>query len=208
MRFFEIAQPARRVVATKRFEKTFIEFSKKYAGLKETLRDFVDFRLIHRPDEPFSPKDAAFSPSSSLAGFRHLHMVHGKAILVYYITAANLCLCCMLDHTETEGKRVNSLVTYLKSLEPSSFSSIETSEEKPELSSEQINDLRSLIYDMAVQDREILMAAVNGDFSDLMEFMRLVIDNSENDQTIVDSMGGSDALRKFIQDVLKQTSPK
>lgn len=111
-------------VASRRFLKEFSEFSRGYRNLDRILRDFLSFRISARPDQPFGKKDYPFR-NGHLRGFRHFHMVHGKAILVYQISEGQLRLCCMCEHKTIDGIPSQAFTDYLQGLTEADFSPME-----------------------------------------------------------------------------------
>ena len=84
-------------VATHRFKKDLKSCSTK--NILKTLQEFITFRLRANPIENFGKKDSMFS-NGKYRGFRHFHLVHGRLILIYQITANQLRLCAIAVHKE------------------------------------------------------------------------------------------------------------
>lgn len=208
----EIFAPERILSATARFRDTFKSYRQVHSNLDTILREFVEFRLTHRPDDSYGAKDSAFI-SKELKGFRHFHMVHGRVILIYQLTSTELRLCLVMDHNYSTKKGQSSLGNYLNS--PSiDFNPISLGQSPKQitLSKEQIDEITSLFFEFAAEDRNGLIQAVSGDMSELLEFVRLVIhapwDDEQKDRAIFQAYGGRDGFRNAVQKVLQQTARK
>ncbi|RYE97734.1 MAG: hypothetical protein EOO77_38540, partial [Oxalobacteraceae bacterium] len=110
MRFFEIAAPERRVLATKRFIKNAKEWMRLYPDVGPTLADFLRFRETASPTQGFSKKDAPFT-GGVLKGFRHVHLRFGKVICVYAIGMNEIRLIDMVDHDTMDSDSFQRFVS-------------------------------------------------------------------------------------------------
>ena len=208
MLLYEILEPARTLTATVRFKNTFKEFKQSFPIIDSVLRRFVEFRLSHRIDEPYANKDSAFSVHNELRGFRHLHMVHGKVILIYQITQPELRLCLVTDHGYSTTSGTSRLISLLHapnvSYEPVAV------EQPRTLSAAQIAAIDQLFYEFAADDRASLTRAIHGHLDELQDFMRLIIDDpwtdAEKDRAIFSAFGGEAGLIKTVQRILQQTT--
>jgi hypothetical protein len=208
MWLYEILTPARVLTATTKFRDTFKTFRKIHAGLEQTLRDFIEFRLTHRPDEAYGAKDTAFV-SRELRGFRHFHMVHGRVILIYRLTPTELRLCLVMDHNYSTKQGQTSLGNYLNN--PNiSYDALAPERPSVTLSKQQLDAISQLFFEYAAEDRAGLVHAISDDLSDLMDFIRHVIDapwsNDEKDRATLTAYGGVEGLRQEVKRVLQQTA--
>ena len=117
------------VMASRRFQKDFLEFRKKYDDLDQTLREFLDFRVSHRPDEAFGLKDGRMSEPASK--FRRCHLVHGKAILIYQLHGSEIRLVTIEEHNAVEGGTNRQMANYAKSLQPDDYYTFNIDEPVP-----------------------------------------------------------------------------
>lgn len=201
MRFFEVASPNTKIVASNRFLKNAAFFLRGYPTLKQVLHDFLVFKQAH-PREQFGKKDAPFT-GSKLAGQYHAHLVHGKVIVVYGFRGDTICLYDMVEHTAVDTQlAINSMVSFIASLDTSSMQPVKVGEDAPTLKPEQKQELTDLFYEMAVQDADILASAARGDFADLMTYCDLVVDAPH--ETTITSFGGKEEFQKLLQLILKQ----
>jgi mRNA-degrading endonuclease YafQ of YafQ-DinJ toxin-antitoxin module len=208
MWLYELLAPIRTLSATARFRESFKAFRKTYASIDKTLRDFIEFRLSHRSDEVYSAKDTPFT-GGELRGFRHIHLVHGRVILIYQITQEELRLCLVMDHSYSSKGGKSSLVNYLHS-SSTSYDPLSFGKPAVTLSKIQLADISELFFAYAAQDRNGLEKAISGDLSELMEFIRLVIQEpswskGEKDRATLAAYGGTEGLRQAVQRVLQQT---
>jgi mRNA-degrading endonuclease YafQ of YafQ-DinJ toxin-antitoxin module len=181
---WENITPKRVVMITKRrFVKDYGEFSRKYSNLKDALLNFVRFRLNSRPDQPYNNKD---SPMATAPGFRRCHLVHGKAILIYRIEGNELQLCAIVEHNSVEtGRELTVLGDYLEKLSPENFehaASFETAAQnntdKPDkLPANIVQDIKTVIWTLAAEDKTVLVKALNGDMSELIEYFEIAIED-------------------------------
>lgn len=210
MLLYEIFVSNRILTATKRFRDSFNSFRKSYPTIDEALRAFVAFRLSHRPDEPYASKDAPFSRHNELRGFRHFHLVHGRVILIYQITPDELRLCLVTDHGYSQVSGQNQLINYLHS--PNT--AYEQVPDKPALtlSSSAIEDINRLFYEFAAEDRPGLERAISGHLEELLEFIRLLIEqpwtDAQKDEAIFAAFGGQAGLIRAVQKILQQTATR
>lgn len=202
MRLYEILSPPRSLVVTARFRDTFNAFRQSYPRIDTTLREFVTFRLTHSSDQPFSGKDRPFS--NALRGFRHVHLVHGRVILVYQINPSELRLFIVTDHDYGNLRR------YLDTV--SDFEPMRFNEPAKVLTYEQMGAISNMLFEFAAEDRNTLEQYSRGDLSELFEYTRLLIDdawsNADKDRATLDAFGGKQKMLTFIQQVLKQTAPR
>lgn len=206
MRFFEVAAPRLKLSATRRFRKEFAQFARANSSLEDLLRDFLEFKLSH-PTESWGAKDFPFKGNGSLHGYQHVHLFHGKVIVVYDIDQGSLRLLSCVEHKATEGKNATALGHYLDSLGDSShepFSVARPREAEPALTKEQMSELEALMWEMAVQDRDILEQTKQGNLDGLMEFMVLTVEAKP--ETIVKAFGGAANLSKVAARILSQTA--
>lgn len=206
MRFYEIASPRLKLVATKRFVKNTAFYSRGgYPAFEKTLRQFLDFKT-QNPREPFNRKDSPFVAGSPLAGYAHCHLVHGKVVVIYAVKDNELRLYDVTEHDTFEGKGMQTLRAYLRSadLEP-----VGQSETKASLSAEQKAELDELFYEIAAQEREVINDALKNDWSHLFDYIRMVIDEeTAADEVIFAAYGGKNGMAKFLAAILKNLGYK
>ena len=208
MRFFEIASPRAKIVATKRFMKNAAVYLRGgYKGLDKVFRDFLEFKS-ENPTTPYGVKDTPFGGGNkALQGIWHCHLIHGKVIVIYKAVGSEVQLYDMVEHTAVEGgsKQTNSISDYIASLGSSDFTPVAVQDHSAPaaLSADTKRELDDLMYEMAAQDRDILLSAARGDFVDLMEFMRLAAPDVSDD-AIIAAYGGAQGLQAHIRQVMKQ----
>lgn len=87
------------VVASRRFERDYLDFQRKYSDLETNLREFILFRREHRlPNDRFGQKDGPLQGTRC----RYCHLIHGKAILIYQLGENHLRLVSMEEHKVIE----------------------------------------------------------------------------------------------------------
>ena len=209
MLLLEILAPQRRLVITQRFSETFNTFRQAYPKITETLKNFIEFRLTHKSDDPYASKDTPFN--NYLRGYRHFHLVHGRVILIYQNNESTLRLFIVVNHHDYDTRHgQETLLKYLQTT--SDFTPMASPVEKV-LTSEQKEAITSLFFEFAAEDRNGLEHAIQQpDLSELMEFTRLLIDNpwseAEKDQATFNAFGGKANLIATVARVLYQTAPK
>lgn len=207
------AQPPRDFVATTRFISNFQSFSHKYRDLEPKMRDFMEFRRMARPDQPYNAKDNQMV-NDSVRGLRRCHLVHGKALILYFITRNEIQLLDVVEHNEIEGRNMIAMSRYIVSLTPQSFKPFSLPDQtsvsakaKPviqkTLSNDQKEKLITVFKMMADQpsDRPILDSAARGDIADLIEWARYALDFQDNshDNVIIQALGGRAAVAKWAR---------
>lgn len=207
MRFYEIASPRLQILATKRFIKNAALYSRGgYPAFEKTLRQFVEFKT-QNPREAFNRKDSPFVANSPLSGYAHCHLVHGKVVLIYTTKENQLRLYDVCEHDAFEGKGMQTMRTYLKGagLEP-----MEVGHDAADtLDSEIKSELDELFYEIAAQERDVIVSALGGDWPHLFDYIRMVVDEeTATDETIFSAYGGKDGLVKFLSGVLRNLGYK
>ena len=104
--------PSRIVLASRRFQKDYPDFLRKYSDLEPTFREFLQFRAEHRPDESFGSKDSRMTGSK----FHRCHLIHGKAIVIYQLHGREIRLVAMEEHNAVEGGSNRPMRRYADSL--------------------------------------------------------------------------------------------
>jgi mRNA-degrading endonuclease YafQ of YafQ-DinJ toxin-antitoxin module len=107
-------------VASRRFIKEINALSNIYPDVVNTLSGFLEFKCARGPMDSYGKKDYPFR-NGKLRGFRHFHISHGKIILVYWITKAQLRLCCIVSHKAIDGTPSATLISYLDGLVDEDF---------------------------------------------------------------------------------------
>lgn len=205
MRFFEIASPRYRIMATKRFMKNAAVFLRGgYPALAKTMKEFLEFKS-ENPNTPFSKKDLTFRGSNKvLRSFWHAHLVHGKVIVLYQPVENEIRLYDMVDHTATEGSTfANTLSHYVAGLSRNDFTPVAIKgAEADAVTPAEKRELDELLWEMSAQDRDILVAATKGDLVDLMEFMTLTVEKPA--EALISAYGGQEGLAAFITQMFRQ----
>lgn len=199
MRFFEIASPQTKVFATKRFIKNAAFFSRGYPAVEKTLKDFLQFK-VKNPREQYGKKDAPFT-GSALTGYNHVHLFHGKVVLVYHADGNALNLYDVVEHNSFERSGVMALAKYIKTAPLEPFK-VDTAD--PErLTKEHTKELEGLLYEIAAQDPHIIKAAVNGQWDDLFDFLWMVLPEELGTEAIFAAYGGEAAFKKKLVSMVK-----
>lgn len=200
MRFFEIASPQTKVFATKRFIKNAAFFSRGYPAVDKTLKDFLQFK-IKNPREQYGKKDAPFT-GSALTGYNHVHLFHGKVVLVYQVKGNELHLFDVVEHNSFERSGVMALAKYIQSasLEPIQQ---DTKTKKGSLPKEQMEELESLLYEVATQDPHIIKAAISGQWDDLFDFIWMILPEEIGTKTVFAAYGGETKFKKKLTALVK-----
>jgi hypothetical protein len=197
VRIFEIEGKPLVPVQTVRFSKHFAAFSRTNPSLVDALADFASFKS-NNPDKLHSRKDSGFT-SGTLKGYRHEHLVFGKVVVIYQITKGQLRMCDCITHKEIDGA-AKGLGKYLSGLTDASFHGI-TAEPDDDLSSEQRQEIMTLLYDLTQEDPEALRLAANGDFTSLFNWFEDFIEADL--ETILRSFDGKDGLRSEVRTTLR-----
>jgi mRNA-degrading endonuclease YafQ of YafQ-DinJ toxin-antitoxin module len=213
---FEEDGQKRLVVATQRFFKEYPKFAKKYTSFKNNLKDFLLFRETARVEEPYGNKDAKLAGNiwrDSRLNLRRVHLIHGKAIVIYGITN-EIRLVMIGEHDDIEGTAVNKLVAYARSLTPEDYAIFEIPDDEPEapaqdvLNKQQAYDLKSvfLLLSRSPDDRRVLQDAANGKIDDFMDWARMTLDfdDDSHDQAIMATLGGRGMLMKNAAEALSR----
>jgi mRNA-degrading endonuclease YafQ of YafQ-DinJ toxin-antitoxin module len=206
MHLYEILAPTRHLVVSARFRESFNTYRQHFPKIAEILKRFVEFRLTHNPNEPFTAKDYPFN--NYLRGYRHFHMVHGRVVLIYQVDQSELRLYIVMDHNYNTSHGKEVLLNYLNSTQE--FLPFTVQKHKV-LASATIQEIRNLLFEFAADDRDALAHAMRYDLSELFEFIRMIIDepwsDQEKDQATIEAFGGKDKFVAMLQQVLHQTRP-
>jgi hypothetical protein len=204
MRLFEIETQQSQIVATKRFLKNSAFYFRGYPGIEATLKEFLHFKQ-QNPKAQFGKKDIPFT-GGPLKGLFHVHLIHGKVILVYGLRGNQIRLFDMVEHDDFEGKSIPALAKYIDSLGMNDLSPVKTgAKPTPSLTAEQKQELSELFWEMGVQDRDILEDAAKGNIESVMEFCRMTVEGAD-DTAILAALGGKEGLIKAATTVLHQTT--
>ncbi|RYD59791.1 MAG: hypothetical protein EOP83_20410 [Verrucomicrobiaceae bacterium] len=209
MRFFEIAEPQKRVVATKRFLKSAREWIRLYPDVGQTLAEFLRFRETAPLTQGFSKKDAPLM--NNLKGFRHVHFRFGKVICVYALAPNEIRLIDIVDHDTMDS---DSFHRFVRSVGESDYQQFGGGVEpqQADLSQDAKDDLRDMFYAFAghPEDRGMLDQTLKGQYvPEFWEMLRSVVpgdapDSAKND-VVVTAYGGLKGFQAAIQAVLSQT---
>lgn len=192
MRISDLVGASVRLLATKRYIKHAANYSRGYAGFRDKLAAFLKDKVAS-PLVSCGKKDIPFT-GGPLQGYWHAHIVHGKVVVVYDAAAETLSFYDVVEHDAFEGRGVKALADYLKSakLEPYPISDAK-------LSPQDEVEFTQLLQFMKEQDRDVLESCLRGDMSGLKAFAVIV---PLDWNAVVDSYGGSAALRRYIATIL------
>lgn len=212
-----------RIVATNRFRRDFADFALKYRDFENNLRDFIKFRRTARPDQPFGPKDSPLK--DNLRGFRRVHLMYGKGLVIYQIASGQVRLAAVVEHNSVEGGKDGKLLaSYLHSLTPDDyrdFSLPKASADQPEkvggepskgepLTHDQQEELKQLFMMLALhpEDRDVLDKARRHDFGDFLVWARTALGFEDNsrDRAIFHALGDPGMLAKRARLYLERTA--
>lgn len=229
MRFYEIASPQRKVVATTRFEKELAYYVKGYPGLMKTFREFLEYRMSAPASQGWGKKDSILTGGVyGGQGLWHVHLYHGKVIVIYKIDGDTIKLLTVVEHNYVEGggKGPATVMHYINGLKPSDFHPYELPRKKQvaggdewdldawvDLSDDEFDAVKSVFYDLAShpQDRSIIEQTAQGKtVPELWELLRSLLssqlDQDEADKAIVKKFGSPDAIKSFAGKVLRDTA--
>jgi hypothetical protein len=188
-----------RIMASTRYLKNVAFFLRGYPTMDKTLTAFLKAKVAN-PTQPMGAKDTPFT-GGVLKGFWHVHLIHGKVVLVYDYRNGALCLYDVVEHNDFESEvRQHNLANYIAAadLEPLVGDEDET---ETGLAPRDTKEIEELFYMMAVEERDIINAAIAGDPADLMEFVKLTI--TADEATFMAAMGGQQGLAQALQKVVK-----
>lgn len=172
--------PPRAVMATDRFLDDVFGFRAQYADIYVKVASFVVNKQAWSPGETTASKD--YRLKDPLDGVWHVHIVFGKAIVIYDVQPKRLTLYRMVphDHVEDSSKQTAlrkyidgvteaDLATYLPVLEAGA---------NPEfiLSQADLVQVRAMLYEAACNetDRTFLLDATAGNPANLFSFLRVM----------------------------------
>jgi mRNA-degrading endonuclease YafQ of YafQ-DinJ toxin-antitoxin module len=210
MRIDELIRGPRQVVATTRFNADLRQVLKTNPKAKKDLEKFIEFRKIHGPERHFAKKDYMLS-NGDLAGFWHWHLVFGRLILFYQMTADQLQLIAITSHKMVDGIPPRSFTNWLQSLAPGSFEPFRMPDDgpEPELTEDEKKSIIQLFWELASDrsDREYLIAASRGDWDeDIKDYILQMVDQPVSDDgkwaLVITGFGGEDALQQEIRKIL------
>ena len=197
MRFFEVATAPLQVLAAPRLFKQLGDYVRANPTqgdeIVRLLSDFVTAKVVD-PTRPFNRKDISFS-GSVLKGYMHVHLVHGRCILVYQIRAGILRMFSIGDHSTYGGNAEASLGKYIKSLgddQMRGFAPKPKTSVSAILSPEQKGEVQELFEWILGSDPDIFRTALRGDLSELLGYACEATGSDQ--QTVLRSFGGADAL--------------
>jgi len=204
MRLFEITETRSPIiVVTKRFKKNYEHYARGYPGLGDKTEKFLAAKQAN-PSGSLGVNDKPFT-GGPLTGIMHVHLVHGKVMLIYAVRNDQIRLYDIGEHNDFEGKKVNHLADYIKSLGDDSFVP-DFEHVVEELTTEQKKTIIHLIYEMATnaEDLKILQAAAKTkNYQELMGYFEMVVVDQSPD-VIIHSFGGADGLSRAIKAVMAQ----
>jgi hypothetical protein len=211
VRFFEIAEPQRRVVATKRFIKNAKEWMRLYPDVGQTLVEFLRFRESAPATQGFSKKDAPFTGSAFKGPYRHVHFRFGKVICVYALVSNEIRLIDMVDHDTMDSDAFARFVRSVGEADYQQFGG-DAQSQQANLSQEAKDDLRDLMYAFAghPEDRGMLMQTLQGQYvPEFWEMLRSVVPGDapepDKDKMVLATYGGLKGFQAALRAVLSQT---
>lgn len=209
MKIADISGITKTVKSTKRFVKDFKDFIGKYSKFGESFSSFLSSKTREMANTKFNQKDSPLV--GTLSGYWKCHLIHGKAIIIYKNEPTVIKLYAVVEHNDIEGnsKSMTALADYLNSLGSNDFINLNFHPELQDkkLSPAQYQEIMSLAYEMAIDDRDILESMANGDPSDFVSFASMILDNIPKDQShrmIMNTFDGIPGLAKLAKTVLNQ----
>lgn len=207
MRFYEFAQAKREVLSTNRLDKDF----KAHEGLiTPKIFEFIEFKRVALPQQSFSKKDAGFTGHQLPPGYRHVHLMHGRLILIYRVEAQHLLLSCIITHKDLDGGPLSGFLAKLtpEDYHPFPFMPDEAADEG--LSADQIAEVESVVYEYAASHRAVLDAFVQGntdrEFAEMLCMSADLPFSREGLDRVFAAFGGRDGLTQKVAAILKQTA--
>jgi hypothetical protein len=215
MKFFEVAAQQRNVIATKRFRQDITRYCRGYPGTDEALIDFIQERR-QLNSRPWGAKDSPFAGGDkNVRGLWHVHLQHGKVIVIYDVTATDLRLIAVVEHSETDTPRaIQQLGKYYQSLTPEDFQPFQAAPSAPtapQISAEEKAEISNLMYELASgsdEDRAVLTQLVSGNSAEFLQWAQMTVQGAmspaQKDQAVMDAFGGQPGLATSAARVLKQ----
>jgi len=219
--FIESATPIlRKPLMSSRFEREF-DAEKNYPGF---LENFVKFLKHYETAllQPYNAKDGnlkAVSDSYNLSPpLRRCHIKMGKIIVFYQLSPTEIRLIAVGPHDLEEKNNLDRLCEYARGLRADDFEPYvppsTTGKKQPigELGSEQIQELRQMVRLLWSDTEEgvpVLQGVLRRGADGLAEFMlwaraaiNVRMDDTSQDQLIIQTFGGKTGLKSIIQQVL------
>jgi hypothetical protein len=116
MRLFEIFSRPNKVAITSKFASSYPKVVGNYPGLPEVLIDFVNTKF---KGGNFGKRDYKFTGPLSPFYHAHLDTKDGLSIVIYDISGGFLRLYDLVQHSEYEGQRAQSLRKFLRNTKAS-----------------------------------------------------------------------------------------
>jgi len=137
------------LATTKRFDKEFASFVRKFPNLVYEFDEFLTSKIADI-DKPFGKKDTQWSGGAvaGLTGWWHAHLLFGQIMIIYRPVGKKLVLASVTDHLSVEGKglRIRSLGEYLSKVNLEDDPSLKSIKAKPNLTTDiDTNTLRQEI---------------------------------------------------------------
>lgn len=204
MRLFEVYSATLKSVASPLFIQNFQFFARGYPVVEKRTKEFVDFK-VKNPREKFGSKDLRFATGTPLSPYQHVHIVHGKVIIIYNIVGDELRLLDMVEHRSLDGRTAGKTAERISDIDtqPIDLGDGETIKTLPK---ERIDELNELFYMLAVEEKGVLQAVIDNDHADeFIEYVRHVVPEDEASlEEIVQSFGGRDDMINHLSNIIKQ----
>lgn len=191
----------RQVLITDDCRKEIDAFVRSRPVILEKIESFISFRETHADNESFNNKDSFFSPSSPLKGYRHVHLHHGKCILIYRTNIQGIYLYAICDHDAEDNPL--PLTRRLKSYTPSDFSPFQIVVD-PEMNvgpntvdHELVEKIRNEVFELTASDPDIIRQSLRGDTT-LIEFLS----GHATPNQIMAAFGGEEKFNAFLRKTL------
>lgn len=182
------------VFCTREFRIDLKRFSRARETIATKLNIFIAFRQTHPDRLAFNADDTYYGTDSPLRGFRHVHLHHGKCIVVYKTTADSILLLAMCDHQAEDAPR--ALSNYLNNISATDlapFAEDQAFEPNPEL----VEAIRNDVFELVASDPDVIRQSLRGDDT-LIDYLSA----RAPAETIMASLGGEEKFDAFLRKAL------
>jgi hypothetical protein len=167
---------SRTVWATSLFLDDLAAFADKYERVYDILEEFIDHRKTAGYADTFGKEDSRLT--DILAGTWHIHIIHGRVIVLYTLTQHSLSLYRVISHAHlSERSKKSALARYIGNLTDSDFRTFQVVPSAEAsvlaLTENQVGLVRSMIWECAShpQERPYIRAALAGSRGDLIAYL-------------------------------------